>query len=403
MKRNPVFPALFAAVILLATIQTQAQDTVNPGEPTRFNGPTSVDHGTSSGTFGSHGYKPPYEVLASAGVIGVANMKVTAFSETYNDFTLSGNVPRVLSAQISARAEWNGQLVAGGVLGTKAIVALTLTLTDLTTNSEIQSVEMHKNSIGGSVGSADSDDDKGNTTSGMQVNLIRGHRYRLAFRLDCEAKSGTVAGSSSCIFYPDPIFPGYAKLTNLSILVSGDVYELLDTIDNKVDELGRRLTVLQDSVNVANNNINVVNGKVDAVNNKLDARLDVAVSTRASQTSVNILTGKVDDLAAALEAFKKQSLRAEIEAALVEGDRYNVVWFQTPESASGYLELVRSIVAESIASCRKAGLPAAALVKAEGAMASGDAYLTAKGYKDAYDQYRAAYLQLSIVPGNHRP
>lgn len=396
MQRLLIALAVLLCLFVGSASAALAQGIVNPGEPTRFTGPTSVDGGSNNGTLGSFGYKPPYEVLASAAIIGAANMKVTAFSVTHNDFTLSGNVPRVLPAQISARAEWNGQLVAGGVLGTRATVTMTLALTDLTTGSEIQSVELHRNSVGGSVASADSDDDNGDTTAGMQVNLVRGHRYRLAFRLDCEAKSGTLGGGSSCIFYPDPIFPGYAKLTSLSILVSGDVYELLDTIDNKIDRLGDRLTVLQNSVNI-------VNGKVDTINNKLDARLDVAVSTRASQTSVNVLTGKVDDLAARLDEFQKRALRAEIEAALVEGDRYNVAQFQTPQAAGGYLELVRGIVAESIETSRKSGLPAVALGQAGDALASGDVYLAAKAYKDAYAQYRKAYLQLAIVPGGWRP
>src|SRR5262249_54076591 len=185
-----------------------------------------------------------------------------------------------------------------------------------------------------------------------------------------------------------------------------DNVELLETIREQV-------SLLVDDVATVRTIVSRLDDKVMAVNNKLDARLDVAVSTRASQESVNqvqnttnIINAKIDDLAAKLMALQRDALRSQIEAALVEGDRYNVTWYQMPQSAGGYLELARSIVAESIEEGKKAGLPTStgsSVNQAERELGIGDGFYRAKSYKDAYDHFRAAYLHLSIVPGNHRP
>ena len=76
-----------------------------------------------------------------------------------------------------------------------------------------------------------------------------------------------------------------------------------------------------------------------------------------TNTNVNVVSGKVDDLAAKLMEFQRRSLWLEIEGALVEGDRYNITSFQMPQSSGGYLEDVRSVVAEVLDICIKSGLP----------------------------------------------
>ena len=417
MKRQLLIALSTFTLFLMCSPFALAQ-TIAPGGKLEF---MRADNGSSDSDAGGAGAgeaitapsfsAPPRTVFARAQATGALNVNADAFANIYNDFSVDAgdNGPRVLSAQIKVRAEWNGRIdkeVSGS-----ARVKILIYFYDLSAGGKqvIEPVVAHERSSGGN--------DTGNADISFQAPVTRGHRYRITFELSCSASCGFPGGKGNCDFSSDT---RRARWTSMSVELERDLFDLfsvLDGVNTKLDSLSARLDALQISVNtantrlvsveskvdIANNTINVVNGKVDAVNNKLDARLDVAVSTRASQTSVDVLTGKVDDLAAALEAFKKLTLRTEIEAALVEGDRYNVAHYQVPEAAGRYLELVRSIVADSIESCRKAGLNSFALGQAQGALASGDQYFAAKGYKDAYDQYRAAYLHLSIVPGNHRP
>ena len=74
----------------------------------------------------------------------------------------------------------------------------------------------------------------------------------------------------------------------------------------------------------------------------MNTRLDVAVSTRASQTSVDALTATVDEQGAL-------ALRMQIEADLAEPDSHHVALFQLPAAQDGYLELTREIVVDTIA------------------------------------------------------
>jgi len=399
MKRQLLVISVFTWLWLLSAPVLAQQEVVTPGEPKFFDRPINGGGEADDSTFASFGFDTSQNrVEAVASIVGGAKMSHSGKAFVYNDFIISGDKPRSLSAQISVAARWNGFLAAGGVGGTKGAVEINLILIDLTAGGkEVATAEVHSKEVGGSIFSGDVDfDDSGSRQVSFQANVIRGHRYRLQFQIECTAKTGLIAGTSTCSF-TSVVTPGrFAKWTQLSIHVADDIIGLIEELHAKVDLANSSLTTLQTRVNTIDN-------KVDAANNKLDARLDVAVSTRASQASVNTLTGKVDDLAAALEAFKKLSLRAEIEAALIEGDRYNVALYQVPAAAGGYLELVRSIVADSVESCRKSGLNAFALGQAQGAMASGDQYFAAKDYKDAYDQYRTAYLHLSIVPGDHRP
>src|SRR5262249_43243349 len=151
----------------------------------------------------------------------------------------------------------------------------------------------------------------GSQTVDLQTNVIRGHSYRVIFRIDCEASGGIGASGSD--------FAGgdrKAKLSNLNVRIANDDVELLETIREQV-------SLLVDDVATVRTIVSRLDDKVMAVNNKLDARLDVAVSTRASQESVNqvqnttnIINAKIDDLAAKLMALQRDALRSQIEAAL---------------------------------------------------------------------------------------
>ena len=142
---------------------------------------------------------------------------------------------------------------------------------------------------------------------------------------------------------------------------------------------------------------------VDNVQNLLNDRLDVKVSTRATQTSVDKLQGdvdtananinlanmKLDTLLANLAAFQAQHLRLQIEENLAAGTNDAAIGqFELPASKGGQLELVRSIVLDTIDKLQAAGQN---IRTARALLAKGDQYKAAGKYKDAYDQYRQAY------------
>jgi hypothetical protein len=119
---------------------------------------------------------------------------------------------------------------------------------------------------------------------------------------------------------------------------------------------------------------------LDALSTFVNSRLDVAVSTRASQSSVDALSATVDEQGAL-------ALRMQIEADLSEPS-HQVALFQLPAAQDGYLELAREIVADSIAKMQAAGQPVG---NAANHLASGDAAADAGSFKTAYDWFGRAY------------
>ena len=67
---------------------------------------------------------------------------------------------------------------------------------------------------------------------------------------------------------------------------------------------------------------------LDSLSTFVNTRLDVAVSTRASQTSVDALTATVDEQGAL-------ALRMQIEADLAEPDSHHGALFQLPAARTG--------------------------------------------------------------------
>lgn len=404
MTQNRIGALILAITIVsLAAGRAAAQASpIAPGQSRTFASADNGASGTNAGSVqsGSHGFATsPHTVRASAELIGVADMSVTSFAEVYNDFAVSGAVPRVIGAQVSANADWAGALHATGVAGAGASVDITLTLRDLTAGRDVASATIFEDDVSGGTAGSDTSSPIGSRQISFQANVTRGHSYRLIFRIECYATTGVIIGGAGSIFTPVGPLSRQARLSSLSIQIGPDQQELLEMI--KAD-----LSALTDEVAT----IRVL---VENTNNLVNERLDVAVSTRASQVSVNnvqntvnVINAKVDDLADKLMKFQRDALRSEIEAALVEGDRYNVTWYQTPQAAGGHLELVREIVQETINEAVRAGrpdFPGSALNLARAWLARGVAAYAAKSYKDAYDYYRAAYLHLSIVPGNHHP
>jgi hypothetical protein len=146
------------------------------------------------------------------------------------------------------------------------------------------------------------------------------------------------------------------------------------------------------------------------------ARLDTAVSTRASQTHVNGAAAQVSDLdgdVAAVEAkldsleataddlaeqqtgssafllqFQDLLLRLRIEADLYREGNDRISLFQLPKDAGGFLDVVRAVVAAAIDKREEAG---ADVRHALAELQKADEEQARKAYKSAYTNYRKAY------------
>ena len=394
-----------------------------------------------------------YATLLSSGVVGSA----TAYIDTR--FKLSGSVPRPVDVVISADAAWRGYLFTlASIGGGTAEASVSLQLIDDSLGAAIAYEEIF--SLEGRANLSSFQDPLSavfdRKTATIQATLVRGKTYTLRFQIKCEVKSqvvsvGMVSNFHSAAQGAIPASPRGAQILNMAMVVGPDLEELLlmlkdqlassqsaltdlingvntnvtnsfnslsqsvTTTNNNVLAVDNRLTSVQNTVNTIQGNtvtivsqlntaqtsLNTINNKSDTIINKSDTIINKVDTTN---TNVNIVSAKVDDLAMKLMEFQRRAFRLEIEQALVEGDRYNVTSFQMPQSSGGNLEEVRSVVAEIIDMCAKSGMPsAAAIEQAKNALASGDIYFNAKGYKDAYDHYRAAYLHVATVTGNHRP
>jgi hypothetical protein len=149
--------------------------------------------------------------------------------------------------------------------------------------------------------------------------------------------------------------------------------------------------------------------------------LDVKVSTRATQTSVNALqtsvnavqtivtavqttvntiqtianqiNTKVTTIGTTINANAALDLRLQIESDLSDSLTSSpIALFELPASQGGYIELARSIVAELITKMQATGQN---ILNAPKHLATGDALLAAKKYKQAYQEYASGYRDLS--------
>ena len=159
---------------------------------------------------------------------------------------------------------------------------------------------------------------------------------------------------------------------------------------------------------------------LSALSTLVNSRLDVAVSTRATQTSVNTLltnvnnlqnsvtvfhneftanatvvnnkldaaNTKLDDLAITVSDQGALNLRIHIEDDLADPGNHPLALFEVPEANGGHLNLVRLIVADTIAKMQATGQ---GVGNAQAFLASGDAAKAAGAYKSAYANYGKAY------------
>jgi len=172
-----------------------------------------------------------------------------------------------------------------------------------------------------------------------------------------------------------------AKLTACDLDYTGR------TVDANFSRLGHIHTDLENSV--ANDNTNKTaiidndnTNKTAIVNNDNTNTTTILTAIANSQTAINNNTN------AGKNELRDLILRTQIEANLAdEGGDHFIGLYITPIANGGYLELVRSIVVDTIA--KLAGKHTA---EANLWLAQGDVQKAARNFKEAYEAYRKAYL-----------
>jgi hypothetical protein len=82
-------------------------------------------------------------------------------------------------------------------------------------------------------------------------------------------------------------------------------------------------------------------------------------------------------------------LRTQIEADLAEADSATpVAWYLTPTANGGHLDLVQSIVTQTLANIQAAG---GSVGNAQAFLTEANAQKAAGQFKEAYKSYRKAY------------
>ncbi len=194
------------------------------------------------------------------------------------------------------------------------------------------------------------------------------------------------------------------------------------TTNNNVNSRASQTSVdaLQGTANTIDANVKSLQqtaGDTKAGVDELNRKVDVKVSTRSTMAQVNTLQGtantintktdmvltRLDEIEALIKAFQAENLRLQIELNLLQGPRYNLAQFQRPASAGGKLELVRSIVEDTIKKGSQSGVPQSVINQANNEMAIGDAHYAATAYKDAYAHFRTAYLLIATNAAMRQP
>jgi len=152
----------------------------------------------------------------------------------------------------------------------------------------------------------------------------------------------------------------------------------------------------------------------------VNSRLDVAVSTRASQssltafnnqftanatvvntkldtitTSVNTAIQKIDSLTVTVTDQGELDLRLKIEEDLSQPGAHPIALFEIPTAKGGYLGLTREIVVDTIAKMQASGQ---SIGGAQAFLTAGDTAAAAQGYKTAYMDYGKAYRAAAGAP-----
>jgi hypothetical protein len=170
------------------------------------------------------------------------------------------------------------------------------------------------------------------------------------------------------------------SLTN----VKNDVTSIKTTVGNTsttITNVSNNVDTVKTTVNNVNTTVNNIGTQINAINS----------TVTTTSTNVNTANANITATQNSINTFSELSLRLMIEADLAAADNSTpVALFVTPAAKQGYLELVRTIVATTIAN-----LAGSSAAQANSFLAQGDAFKAAGNYKSAYAAYRKAYKSAS--------
>ena len=161
----------------------------------------------------------------------------------------------------------------------------------------------------------------------------------------------------------------------------------------KLNTLLAQLSDVQTGLSALSNKISSAasQSSVDALAVSLGnatAPLDAAVSTRATQASMDVLTSLSEDQGTTV-------LRLQVEMQLSDNTR-QLSMFYLPEARGGKLGFVRSVVADTIATNTAAGLYTGTLAAQK--LQAGDDAAATNDFHAAFDNYRRAYQEVVKWP-----
>lgn len=185
-------------------------------------------------------------------------------------------------------------------------------------------------------------------------------------------------------------------LTNASTTENNTTTLLNDyaTINNNLTNVSNNLTkqVKQVDTDVQNVGTNVVNTGTNLANQvtKVDSDLKQTGTTLTAQVTGldQTLTARANKIDTEVSTDQALQLRLQIEANLGSSSSAPVGLFEVPQSAGGYLELVRSIVADILNKMAAQGLPGIGIT-----LLAVDEQIANGNYKQAYQILRQDYQQ----------
>ena len=154
---------------------------------------------------------------------------------------------------------------------------------------------------------------------------------------------------------------------------------LHDDLTSMESSIAARLNLLEASVVT---NIDINEGLI------LDIDSDLAIHDTNMENRTNQIAARIVALTQFLDDFRAEDMRMEIESSLADADNKAVGKFQLPSALGGQLELVHSIVVETIARLEAAGQDVGnahnAMRQAERYLADGDWGRAYRGFGNAY-------------------
>jgi hypothetical protein len=195
-----------------------------------------------------------------------------------------------------------------------------------------------------------------------------------------------------------------AKGAKIAVEIVKGRYDFCDSVIGGNETLSILLNTQHLHGDIADNH-EVVTTQINAKTMEMVTAIDAATKDIKSYDDANrvVLFNRLEALSVELADFRADNLRLVIESNLISESRYTHARFFLPQSAGGHLELVREIVADTIATQKKAGLGGSPIEQAEAALAAGDDAYKRNNYKQAYANYRLAYLNITILPTVKQP